>query len=169
LLLLRSLVDCLLGTSESKTSMEAGWDGKSTKIAWHKYKALPALLVNLLEIGKTTATLSEGVTTAESVFPALDIIRRAGPPEEFKEKLFDIVAWYLGSHIWHAREITARTLCSFLLKPDWVEPVRSLLRESFLSANKLHGALLTFKFLLERLFQVMPDQLLSKFLAGTIP
>jgi hypothetical protein len=142
--------------------MEAGWDGRSTKIAWHKYKALPSLLVNLLEMGQTATKRSEGATTAESVFPALDIIRRAGPPEEVKGKLYGIVAWYLGSHIWHVREIAARTLCSFLLRPEWLDSIRGLLRESHKSANNLHGALLTFKFLLERLFEVMPDQLLSK-------
>lgn len=163
LLLLRSLIDCLIGNNESKTSMEAGWDGRSTKVAWHKYKDLPSLLVNLLEMGQTTATSSGGVTTAESVFPALDIIRRAGPPGEFKDKLYGIVAWYLGSHIWHVREIAARTLCSFLLKPQWLESMTILLQGSHQSANKLHGALLTFKYLLERLLEVMPGELLSKF------
>lgn len=143
--------------------MEAGWDGRTTRIPWHKYKALPGLLVSWLEMGQATASgLSGGMASAESVFPALDIIRRAGPPQEYKEKLYDIVAWYLGSHIWHVREITARTLCSFLLRPDWIGPIRGLLEHSYLSANRLHGALLTFKFLLERLLHVMPDQLFSK-------
>jgi hypothetical protein len=145
--------------------MEAGWDGRTTRIPWHKYKALPRLLVSWLEMGQTTATdLSKGMASAESVFPALDIIRRAGPPQEYKDKLYSIVAWYLGSHIWHVREITARTLCSFLLGPGWIVPITELLGQSYLSANKLHGALLTFKFLLERLFHVMPDQLFGKFL-----
>ncbi|KAK6864176.1 hypothetical protein PG995_000704 [Apiospora arundinis] len=161
LILLRSLIDCLFGTNESKSSMEAGWDGRTTRIAWHKYKDLPAVIVNLLELGQPSTTSPQGVVvTAESVFPALDIIRRAGPPEEFKDTLFDLVASYLNSRFWHVREIAARTLCSFLLKPDWIQPVRGLLSESHSSANKLHGTLLTFKFLLERLRDVMPEQLL---------
>ncbi|KAI1098976.1 hypothetical protein F4804DRAFT_323208 [Jackrogersella minutella] len=159
LLLLRSLIDCLFGTSESKMSIEAGWDGRTTKISYHKFKALPALLVNLLEIGQQSSGVLIGTQTAESVFPALDIIRRAGPPEEVRDKLYDIIAWYLGSRIWHVREIAARTLCSFLLKPGWLESITSLLDSSGKSANKLHGALLTFKFLLERLIEVMPDKL----------
>lgn len=149
--------------------MEAGWDGRTTRIAWHKYKDLPAVIVNLLELGQPSTTSPQGVVvTAESVFPALDIIRRAGPPEEFKDTLFDLVASYLNSRFWHVREIAARTLCSFLLKPDWIQPVRGLLSESHSSANKLHGTLLTFKFLLERLRDVMPEQLLCK-LALSIP
>ncbi|KAI1417846.1 hypothetical protein F5Y13DRAFT_201368 [Hypoxylon sp. FL1857] len=159
LLLLRSLIDCLFGTSESKTSIEAGWDGRTVKIPYHKFKSLPALLVNLLEMGRQSSGVLIGTQTAESVFPALDIIRRAGPPEEFRDKLYDILAWYLGSRIWHVREIAARTLCSFLLKPGWLESVADLIMNSGGSANKLHGALLTFKFLLERLAEVMPDQL----------
>ncbi|KAK8081772.1 hypothetical protein PG996_000553, partial [Apiospora saccharicola] len=160
LILLRSLIDCLFGTNESKTSMEAGWDGRTTRIAWHKYKDLPAVIVNLLELGQPSITSQQGVVvTAESVFPALDIIRRAGPPEEFKVTLFDLVASYLNSRFWHVREIAARTLCSFLLKPNWIQPVRDLLSESHSSANRVHGTLLTFKFLLERLRDVMPEQL----------
>ncbi|KAI1492500.1 putative death-receptor fusion protein-domain-containing protein [Biscogniauxia mediterranea] len=159
LLLLRSLIDCLFGTNESKTSMEAGWDGRSIRIPYHKYKALPELLVNLLELGKESPGILLGSQTAESVFPALDIIRRAGPPEAFRERLYDIIAWYLGSNIWHVREIAARTLCSFLLKPEWLEPIETLIWGSGTSANKLHGVLLTLKFLLERLFEVMPEQL----------
>lgn len=159
LLLLRSLIDCLFGTSESKTSIEAGWDGRTVKIPYHKFKALPALLVNLLEMGQQSKGVLIGSQTAESVFPALDIIRRAGPPEEFRDRLYDIIAWYLGSRIWHVREIAARTLCSFLLKPGWLGSVEDLLANSGTSANKSHGTLLTLKFLLERLADVMPDQL----------
>ncbi|ORY63566.1 putative death-receptor fusion protein-domain-containing protein [Pseudomassariella vexata] len=159
LLLLRSLIDCLFGTSESKISMEAGWDGRTTKISWHKFEALPAVLVSLLEMGQQPSTSAKGSETAEAVFPALDIIRRAGPPGQLKDQLYDSIAWYLGSHLWHVREIAARTLCSFLLRPGWIDPIRALLEESRSSANRLHGALLTFKFLLERLLDVMPDQL----------
>ncbi|KAI1144095.1 hypothetical protein F5Y05DRAFT_363612 [Hypoxylon sp. FL0543] len=159
LLLLRSLIDCLFGTSESKTSIEAGWDGRTVKIPYHKFRSLPALLVNLLQMGQQSSGVLIGTQTAESVFPALDIIRRAGPPEEFRDKLYDIIAWYLGSRIWHVREIAARTLCSFLLGPGWLDSVSDLISSSGSSANKLHGALLAFKFLLERLADVMPDQL----------
>ncbi|KAI1393468.1 putative death-receptor fusion protein-domain-containing protein [Hypoxylon trugodes] len=159
LLLLRSLIDCLFGTSESKLSIEAGWDGRTVKISYHKFKALPALLVSLLEMGQNSSGVLIGSQTAESVFPALDIIRRAGPPEEFRDKLYDIIAWYLGSHIWHVRDIAARTLCSFLLKASWLESITTLLASSGASANKLHGVLLTIKALIERLAEVMPDQL----------
>ncbi|KAI1816773.1 hypothetical protein GGS20DRAFT_593980 [Poronia punctata] len=159
LILLRSLIDSLFGTTENKIAMEAGWDGRTVRIAYHKFEALPSLLVNLLELGKKSSGMTMGTQTAEAVFPALDIIRRAGPPEAYRTRLYDIISWYLGSHIWHVREIAARTLCSLLLTPTWLESVGRLITSTGGSSNKLHGALLTVRFLLERLLQVMPEQL----------
>ncbi|KXJ97534.1 putative death-receptor fusion protein-domain-containing protein [Microdochium bolleyi] len=159
LLMLRSLIDCLLGTNESKASIEAGWDGKTTRIPYHKFPQLPGVLVNLLQMGQQAEGVLIGSQSAESVFPALDIIRRAGPPEAARDDLYSLISWYLGSRIWHVREIAARTLCSFLLGPGWVQNVRELILASVTSANKLHGALMTVKFLLERLSEVMPEQI----------
>ncbi|KAI0808471.1 putative death-receptor fusion protein-domain-containing protein [Xylaria sp. FL0064] len=162
LLLLRSLIDNLFGTNENKLAMEAGWDGRTIRISYHKFEALPSLLINLLELGKQSSGTTIGTQTAEAVFPALDIIRRAGPPEGYREKLYDIISWYLGSHIWHVREIAARTLCSLLLTPSWPQQVEALINNPDQSSNKLHGSLLTLRFLLERLVQVMPDHLSEK-------
>ncbi|KAI1312154.1 putative death-receptor fusion protein-domain-containing protein [Xylaria venustula] len=162
LLLLRSLIDNLFGTNENKLAMEAGWDGRTVRISYHKFEALPSLLVDLLELGKKSSSATIGTQTAEAVFPALDIIRRAGPPEGYLEKLYDIISWYLGSHIWHVREIAARTLCSLLLTPSWPQSIGVLLTSPGQTSNRLHGALFTIRFLLERLVQVMPDQLSEK-------
>ncbi|KAI0537350.1 putative death-receptor fusion protein-domain-containing protein [Xylaria digitata] len=159
LLLLRSLIDTLFGTNENKLAMEAGWDGRTVRISYHKFEALPSLLVNLLELGKKTSSMTMGTQTAEAVFPALDIIRRAGPPEGYLQKLYNTISWYLGSHIWHVREIAARTLCSLLLTSTWFQSIEALIASPDQTSNKLHGALLTLRFLLERLLQVMPDQL----------
>ncbi|KAI1429341.1 putative death-receptor fusion protein-domain-containing protein [Xylaria sp. FL1777] len=162
LLLLRSLIDNLFGTNENKLAMEAGWDGRAVRISYHKFEALPSLLINLLELGKKSSSAMIGAQSAEAVFPALDIIRRAGPPEGYLEKLYDIISWYLGSHIWHVREIAARTLCSLLLTPSWLESIALLINSPGQTSNQLHGALFTLRFLLERLVQVMPDQLSEK-------
>jgi hypothetical protein len=57
---------------------------------------------------------------------------------------------YLGSRLWHVREIAARTLCSFLLQEDWAQEIGRLLAGSGTRTNRLHGALLTARFVLER-------------------
>lgn len=151
LLLLRSLMDSLFGTNETKSSMESGWDGKTLRISYTKYSSLPSILLNLLQSGQKAmepGTLTQS-SAAESVFPALDIIRRAGPPESHRDELYTLIATYLGSRQWHVREIAARTLCSFLLNEEWLVSIQGLLEESR-SANRMHGTLLTLKFFLER-------------------
>jgi hypothetical protein len=154
LLLLRSLIDCLFGTGESKHVTEAGWDGHTIRISYNKYPTLPGVLVGLLK-SAGPSDLTPGLSStgaAEAVFPVLDIIRRAGPPDEYRNELFGYIKGYLGSKLWHVREIAARTLCSFLLSGDWVGTVKKLIDESLsvLDFNGLHGALMTAKFVLER-------------------
>lgn len=152
LLLLRSLMDSIFGTGESKSALEAGWDGKTLRVSYTKYPSLPPILLNLLQSGQLAmepGTLTSSSAT-ESVFPALDIIRRAGPPESHRDELYKLIVRYLGSQQWHVREIAARTLCSFLLNESWLSSVQRLLQESRGSANRLHGTFLTLKFFLER-------------------
>lgn len=165
LLMLRSLIDNLFGTNESKSSMETGWDGKTLRISYTKYSSLPPILLNLLQAGEQAmgpGTLTQS-SAAESVFPALEIIRRAGPPESHRDELYGHIAKYLGSRQWHVREIAARTLCSFLLNGDWLSSIQKLLESARGSANRLHGTLLTVKFFIERTCLEMKDeQILSK-------
>lgn len=165
LLLLRSLIDTLFGTTESKSSMEMGWDGKTLRLSYTKYSTLPPILLNLLKSGEQAmepSTLAQS-SAAESVFPALEIIRRAGPPESHRDELYKYITRYLGSRQWHVREIAARTLCSFLLSGDWLAAAESLLEGTRGSANRLHGTLLAIKFFLERtLIDLIDEQTISR-------
>ncbi|KAF3354653.1 GTP-binding protein rhoA [Verticillium dahliae VDG1] len=162
LLLLRSLIDNLFGTNESKTLIEAGWDGKASRVHYHKYPIIPVVLLNLLRSGQEVMKPSTGTIAAESVFPALDIIRRAGPPEDLRAELYGLVTEYLGSPVWHVREMTARALCSFLLHDGWLQSIQELVdgseRQRVLTqANRLHGVLLTIKYVFEKLANVLPE------------
>ncbi|KAF4977485.1 hypothetical protein FZEAL_6004 [Fusarium zealandicum] len=165
LILLRSLIDCLFGSHESKAAMEAGWDGKANRVAYHRYPSLPKVLLNLLESGhQMMAPSAASSAAAESVFPALDIIRRAGPPELHRNEIQVHIAKYLASPVWHVREIAARTLCSCLLHDSWLDSVTSLAAESVRSQignvqNHVHGVLLALKYIIDRLDQVMSEQL----------
>ncbi|KAF5018056.1 hypothetical protein F66182_9980 [Fusarium sp. NRRL 66182] len=148
LILLRSLIDCLFGSHQSKATMEAGWDGKANRIAYHRYTSLPKTLLHLLKSGhQMMASIAEGSAAAESVFPALDIVRRAGPPEVLREELQIHIAKYLASPVWH-----------------WLDTITSLAAESVRSQigdvqNHVHGVLLALKYIIDRLSEVMPDQL----------
>jgi hypothetical protein len=168
LILLRSLIDCLFGSHQSKATMEAGWDGKANRIAYHRYPSLPTTLLHLLKSGhQMMASIAASSVAAESVFPALDIIRRAGPPEVLRDELQVHIAKYLASPVWHVREIAARTLCSCLLHAQWLDAITSLAAESVRSQignvqNHVHGVLLALKYIIDRLSEVMPEQLQRK-------
>jgi hypothetical protein len=148
--------------------IELGWDGKANRIPYHRYSTLPRVLVNLLESGhqmmSVTATSAAG---AESVFPALDIVRRAGPPDELREELMLHISTYLGSPVWHVREMAARTLCSCLLHDKWLVVMQDLLQQAIKdqtknSQNRIHGVLVALKFVIERLAEVSPERLTRK-------
>jgi len=131
---------------------EAGWDGTSIKISYDQYPSLPALLLKLVnadtdEIGSSSASI---IGLVESVFPALDIIRRAGPPATHRDKIYRCVSMHLGSRLWHVRELAARTICTMMLHGGWLDATLRLLKGSSTSTNRQHGVLLAVKFILER-------------------
>lgn len=140
----------MLGTGESKAIIESGWDGVSVRISYNKYPTLPGVILGLLESANKALGEDAKTAAAEAVFPALDIIRRAGPPESYRAELQGHIEGYLDSHLWHVREIAARTLCSFLLQGNWVAKIQRLLEESEDRANRIHGVLLLTRFVLER-------------------
>lgn len=176
LILIRSLIDNLIGTNDSKAVIESGWDGKANRISYQKYETLPHVLLNLLKSGHEmmTSAASESMR-AESVFPALEIIRRSGPPDALRGEIQTHIALYLASPVWHVREMAARTLCSCLLHEGWLENIRARLAEAMDSTTKpstlnhIHGVLLTLKFVLERLGEVSPDRLRGEYFPPCIP
>jgi hypothetical protein len=151
IILLKSLIDCLFGSSESKAATEAGWDGKSIKLAYERYSELPDLLLALLKSDETVTTIDKPrIGAIESVFPALDIVRRAGPPDVKKDEIYLHACVHLGSNIWHIREIAARTVSTLLSHENWVREVSTLLEDAPSSTNRYHGGLMAINFFLER-------------------
>lgn len=131
---------------------EAGWDGRSIKISYDKYPSLPELLLRLLiiETNNTDSFDRPSFGAVESVFPALDILRRAGPPDTDREQFHKSVSLHLGSRVWHIREIAARTISTLLLHDDWFSEMTKLFETCSSSTNRLHGVLLAAKFIIER-------------------
>ncbi len=147
LLMVKALIDCMLGTSESKASAEAGWDGRSIRISYERYPTLPDLLLRLL------GTDINVKVVAKEVFPALEFLRRVGPPEEktmLREQFFACVVIHLDSETWDVRDLAARTACTFLLNDDWKTVIDDLLDFFRTSTNGLHGVVLLVKYVLRR-------------------
>lgn len=159
LLLLRSLIDCLFGTSESKTVTEAGWDGRSVRLAYDQYPSLPDLLLKLLKSDTNSNVVINApvIGAVEPVFPALDILRRAGPPDTRRDEIYTCVSMHLGSKLWHVREIAARTICTLLLHEKWLSVLMELIGSCGRSTNRHHGVLLAVKFILERRLTLDPN------------
>ena len=147
----------LLGTGDSKASLEAGWDGYALRVSYNKYHTLPGVLLDLLRPTEQDLQADAQSTKAEAVFPALDIMRRAGPPEEHRDELCRLTESYIGSHIWLLREMAARTLCSFFLRADWATEIERLLEGAGSSTNRTHGVLLTVKFILQRKLELQQE------------
>ncbi|PHH76949.1 hypothetical protein CDD80_1077 [Ophiocordyceps camponoti-rufipedis] len=152
LMLLRSLVDCLFGSHESRAMMEAGWDGKANRLAYHRYPGVADVLREVLVSGHETL---------ESGISVLEIIRRGGPPSELEGEIEAEVRKYLACSVWQVRELAAKTLCSCLLNGPWFRAVEGLLGEALRgkNPNQVHGALLTVKAIVERLERVAAEKL----------
>lgn len=87
----------------------------------------------------------------ESVFPALDIIRRAGPPPSDTAEFKQAVLRHLSSDIWSIREMAARTASALLAKEIWTQILVDLeFPSAGGSTNQRHGALMALNFVLER-------------------
>ncbi|KAJ5039014.1 uncharacterized protein L3040_006686 [Drepanopeziza brunnea f. sp. 'multigermtubi'] len=139
LILFRSLADSIFGTSPSKQDIEDGWDGKSVKISYDRYPSLPEMIVKLLKIG-----------TGDTVLPALDFLRRAGPPSTMKSEIQELVSGFLGHKAWQIRETAAHTLCALTMSNSLVETIKGLFSDARQTTNGRHGTLLAVKVILER-------------------
>lgn len=139
LILFRSLTDSIFGTSPSKQDIEDGWDGKSIKISYERYLSLPEMIVRLLKIG-----------TGDTVLPALDFLRRTGPPSTMKAEIQELVLGFLAHRAWQIRETAAHTLCSLTMGSPVVETVKFLLLKDVHTTNGRHGTLLAVKVILQR-------------------
>lgn len=154
----------MFGTNESKATTAAGWDGRSVKLSYDKYPALPELLLKLLDTDTSLldSPSARKISSVESMFPALDIIRRAGPPSTHRNEIFKSVSKHLGSKVWHVREIAARTICTLLLHSGWLPAVVKLIENSTKSTNRLHGVLMAVKCVLDRRVVLNPESATGK-------
>ncbi|KAI9768015.1 MAG: hypothetical protein M1840_005327 [Geoglossum simile] len=169
IMLFRALADRLFGTNEPRNKRGAKEDSRVTKLSYDKYPNLSGLLKNLLRRPATHSSPTEsdgqGMSTSpelgppEAVFPAMDIIRRAGPPKPNDLDLRESILFYMGSKIWHVRDMAARTFCSLVERERFMEEVSHLINLPWTSNNALHGQLLCVRYLLQVYLPRNPTQL----------
>lgn len=166
LMLLRSLIDRLLGCHES-TEDAFSVSIVQSKLAYTKYPGLLNLLESILKGSSAPKPQSPSVTSQvdEAVFPVLDILRRAPPPHDGPIPFHPLLLCILARPQWHLRELASRALISCLKDTnqglDLLTHAFSVTR----TQNELHGLLLSLK----NLCQYAKSQKTNLSDKGTVP
>lgn len=135
------------------------------RIAYEQFPTLGDTIVKLLDAGhQATTSGAQHASSTEATFPALDIIRRAGPPVIRKAEIEGQVFRLLGNTEWHIREQAAEAYCSLTMSISWTEIVLYLLKESVIDSNHRHGLLKAVKAVLIRRLPLEGQEAESKLL-----
>jgi hypothetical protein len=164
-MLFKALIERLLGSDEAQDWKEQERT-KTSRFSYDNYPSLIGILKSLLDPeGPIKASLDTPESNspmdlhgAEGVFPALQILRQATPPEEHRRDILASVQKLLGSSHWHLRDMAASTAATLLRSAELVETFKSLLTNTKEPTNKRHGTLLSAKYVLRRIFQETPPR-----------
>ncbi|KAF2015270.1 HEAT repeat protein-like protein [Aaosphaeria arxii CBS 175.79] len=181
LMLFKALIERLLGSDEAQDWKEAD-RARSSRFSYNNYPTLVGILIGLLDPNgplKKSMTTAEGGSPmdlhgAEGVFPALQILRQAPPPEESRQLITQSVFHLLGSPHWHLRDMAARTIVSLKYPHEYIDTVVTLLSSikiSKTSHNAQHGILSCVKYLLRKYLQddrILSSELLSEAMSALL-
>lgn len=157
-MLLKALLNRLLGKNEANSSTTSANNLDTTNLLYDKFPILPDLIVKLLQ---SDAQLTEStresayrsgmtldIPQAQKVFPALEIIQRAGMPLKHRPTIESLLRYHLGSTVWYIRKKAAKTISIVTNASRFHDVVTELLQESWPTQNNLHGRLLCVRELL---------------------
>lgn len=157
-MLLKALLSRLLGKNEGSSSTRSAIGHGTTNLLYDRFPNLADLIVKLLQadvklventrelVHKNDSTLD--IPQAQKVFPALEIIQRAGMPLKHPPTIKSLLLWHLGSTVWYIRKKAAKTISIVTDASRFQDEVTELLQEPWLSQNSLHGRLLCVRELL---------------------
>ncbi|KAI9797930.1 MAG: hypothetical protein M1835_005766 [Candelina submexicana] len=164
MMLLQALIDrlCGVGRGEDKT-----YKTIDVQVPGSLYESYPELTGLLLEVLGTSKSLKPAAkffgknkdeergasTRIEAVFPALEIVQRAGLPPGHAEEVTKLVLRHLGSRAWQIRVTAARTLSVILSGQPCTYRMSLLLDEPWASTNTRHGKLLCTKIIMREFLE----------------
>ncbi|KAH7408541.1 putative death-receptor fusion protein-domain-containing protein [Phaeosphaeria sp. MPI-PUGE-AT-0046c] len=166
LMLFKALIERLLGSSEAQDWKELG-RASTSRFSYDDYPSLVGILSDLLDpegalkqsIESTPSNNSPlDLHGAEGVFPALQILRQARPPESNLQFIVASIEKLLTSTHWHLRDMAARTVVALRPVHKLREAAFALLSSQHKSHNLQHGTLLAVKYMLRKALQD-PDAL----------
>lgn len=168
-MLFKALIERLLGSSEAQDWKEVV-RMKTSRFSYDDYPSLVDILSDLLNPeGPLKQSLENTPDSsspldlhgAEGVFPALQILRQARPPDANLEQIVTSVEKLFASPHWHLRDMAARTVVSLRPVHQLHNAAFTLLSAEHRSHNLQHGTLLAVKYMVRKLLHD-PDNL-SKF------
>lgn len=160
-MLFKALIERLLGSDEAQDWKERE-RGKTSRFSYDNYPSLVKILFELLDpngalkqsIESTPDSTSPmDLHGAEGVFPGLQILRQAQPPDAEIPLMVESVERLLASPHWHLRDMAARTVVSLRSTNQLYDAVLKLLETVPTSHNTQHGTLLVVKYMTRKLLQ----------------
>jgi hypothetical protein len=172
-MLFKGLIERLLGSDEAQDWKERD-RAKTSRFSYDDFPSLIGILTDLLNPeGPLKQSIENSPSSsspldlhgAEGVFPALQILRQARPPDELLGPIVVSVEKLLASPHWHLRDMAARTIVSLRSTHELSDSALRLLRVGHGTHNFQHGTLLTVKYTLRKLFADVES--LGKFIPPT--
>ncbi|KAH7125462.1 putative death-receptor fusion protein-domain-containing protein [Dendryphion nanum] len=158
LMLFKALIERLLGSDEAQDWKEQD-RAKTSRFSYTNYPSLVGILSNLLDPnGPLKKSMVKSAETgspldlhgAEGVFPALQIIRQAPPPDENRTAITESVLYLLGNPHWHLRDMAARTVVSLKRPHEYLETILEMIKTFGGPHDLQHGQLLCLKYMLQK-------------------
>lgn len=161
LMLLRSLIDRLLGSHEAYDEVFTSTTG--SRLAYDRYPGLLELLRQLLNHVPSHVPgngTGHQESAPESLFPALDLLRRAPPPSEARGGFIPLILAAAASSQWHIREAAARAFAA-LASETYAQllDIPTVMKTG--SDNMIHGRLLSLKFSIMASIQAVGNNVLG--------
>lgn len=163
-MLFKALIERLLGSDEAQDWKDLD-RAKYLRFSYGKYPQLLGILSTLLDpegpLKKSMVATMDGspmdLHGAEGVFPALQILRQAPPPDSHRNVIKKSVQHLFASPHWHLREMAARTWVSLHRSEEYDDAIKTLLNALSGSHNVQHGVLLSLKYILKKYLLSSPD------------
>jgi len=164
-MLFKALIERLLGSSESQDWKEQN-RAKTSRFSYDDYPTLVGILSALLNpegpLKQSIEATPESTSPfdlhgAEGVFPALQILRQARPPEASLEPILASVEKLLASPHWHLRDMAARTVVALRSADQLFDAIFGVFRAGYGSHNLQHGTLLAVKHMTRKLLHNAND------------
>lgn len=160
-MLFKALIERLLGSDEAQDWKEQD-RAKTSRFSYNNYPNLIHILSSLLESAGIKITSGARVTenpgsteadNTEGVFPALQILRQALPPETRRLRFREQVRCLLYSPHWHLRDMAARTFISLTRGDEYLDTSMLLLENFHGPSNYQHGTFLCLKYMVMKMWQ----------------